>query len=272
MFRNLIASIPVLFATLAFSLSAVAQNVLRPQYLSEGLGRSFVSGEDLTYTVRYGFVTGGLGHFTVRDTTINGRRVNHIVCAGQTTGVADVFFKVHDSYESYLDAETQKVVMSKRNIREGKYKYNDVVTYDNRSHLISKSIRKRDKPEIHATQSAPVDIIDMVGAFYHARNNAFSDNLSVGDTISYETFFSNEIFPLRIVYRGKETIKTKLGKIECLKLSPVTEVGRTFNSDDDMHLWITNDGNHLPVKIQFDLTVGSFVCELTDASGLKNPY
>ncbi len=258
-----------IFAILCFAtvLPAMAQSTLRPQ-LSDAKHNSFGPGEDLVYSVKYGFVKGGEGHFYVSDTIINGRHANHIVCAGRTTGVADAFFKVRDSYESYLDAETQLSVMSKRNIREGRYKYNDVVTYNRSDNSINKSIKKRDNPVVNDSHEVPARILDIVGAFYHARNNAFNTGLVVGDTICYETFFSNQVFPLYIKYRGTETIKTIFGKQECYKFSPITEVGRSFKTEDDMHIWITKDDNCLPVKIKFDLTVGSFVCELSQAKGL----
>ena len=56
----------------------------------------------------------------------------------------------------------------------------------------------------------------------------------------------------------------------CDKFAPVTEKGRSFEGDDNMHLWITADANRVPVKIKFDMKVGSFVFELTKAEGLKH--
>lgn len=244
-----------------------AQTTHRPQYREAG-GQAFAPGEDLTYTVRYGFIKGGEGRFSVRDTTIGGRRANHIVCGGRTTGVADLVFKVRDSYESYMDPDTHLPIISKRNISEGRYKYRDEVTYDRDGGTMRKSVSSRGKPPVCTTDTMPYRLVDMVGAFYHARNNAFDDRLTPGDTIFYETFFSDEIFPLHIRYDGAETIKTIFGRKRCLKFTPITEVGRAFKSKDDMHLWVTADANRLPVKIEFDMLVGSFVCELSRASGL----
>ena len=226
--------------------------------------RAYQDGEQLEYTVRYGFVTGGVGHFSVRDTTINGIKTNHIVVRGETTGIADIFYKVRDSYESYVNPETQLPVKAIRNISEGKYKKYEEVDYnrENNSLYSSRKGEQNDMPE---------NIVDMVSAFYHARNNTFDDNLSIGDTIFYETYFSGQIYPLRIRYMGKETVSTKFGKIKCYKFIPITEVGRSFKSEDDMHVWISCDGNHVPIKIKFDLAVGSFVCELTKYQGMRYP-
>lgn len=250
------------------SCASAAQRTFRPQY-DKPIANSFAPGEDLSYTVKYGFIKGGEGRFTVVDTVINGRKVNHITVAGRTTGVADVFYSVRDSYESFLDVETQLPALSKRNISEGRYRYNDVVSYDRANNRLSKSVKKRDKPVEVKTQDAPDRIVDIIGAFYHARNNAFDSRLAKGDTIYYKTFFSNEIYDLNIRFDGVETLKTALGKVPCYKFTPITEVGRSFKNKEDMHLWITADNRRLPVRIKFDMTVGSFTVDLVSAKGIK---
>lgn len=264
--NKLAALLPVLLVSLPCQ--APAQQTHKPQY-EQPRANSFAPGEELTYTVKYGFIKGGEGKFTVTDTIVDGRKVNHITVAGKTTGVADVFYKVRDSYESFLDVETQLPVMSKRNISENKYRYNDVVTYDRENNLLSKSVKKRNNPVEVKTQAAPDKIVDIIGAFYHARNNAFDSRLAKGDTIYYKTFFGNEEFDLNIRYDGTETLTTALGKKVCYKFTPITEVGRSFKNKEDMHLWITADASRLPVRIKFDMTVGSFTVDLASAKGVK---
>ncbi|MCQ2236516.1 MAG: DUF3108 domain-containing protein [Bacteroidales bacterium] len=231
--------------------------------------RAFRAGEDLTFTVKYGFVKGGEGHFFVTDTVINGRHAEHITISGRTTGLADAIFEVRDTYESFMDKQTQLPLVSIRNIKEGKYRYFDRTTYDNNEGTVSihKETRRGEKD---TTEFVGRNMLDIVSAFYFARNNSFNNTMSIGDTISFNTYFGGQIFPLRIRYQGTEKVKTKLGKVLCYKFAPVTEVGRTFKSKDDMHLWITADDNRLPVKIEFKMLVGSFSCELTSCKGLAH--
>lgn len=261
--------ISIALAVLALATAATAQKTYRPQYDSIR-HEAFGPGEKLTYSVKYGFIKGGESQFTVRDTIIDGKHTNHVTCGGRTTGLADIVYRVRDSYESYMDATTQLPVMSKRNIAEGRYRYYDKVVYNRETGKMEKTIRSRNKPVKHEKQEMPESLVDIVAAFYHARNNAFDGRLVPGDTIHYETFFSNEIFPLVIRYNGIETINTVMGPKACYKFTPITEVGRSFESNDDMHLWVTADANRVPVKIKFDMKVGSFVFELTKAEGLKH--
>lgn len=267
---NKFASFVAIAASLVISAGAVslAQRTHKPQYEAP-VCNAFAPGEELVYSVKYGFIKGGEGRFTVTDTVVDGRHTNHVTVAGRTTGVADLFYEVRDSYESFLDCETQLPLLSKRNISEGRYRYNDVVSYNRADNTMSKTVHKRGKLVESKTQSAPEDIVDIIGAFYHARNNAFDDRLAIGDTIYYKTFFSNEIFDLNIRYDGTETINTIFGRTLCYKFTPITEVGRSFKNKDDMHLWISADSRRLPMRIKFDMTVGSFTVDLAKASGIR---
>jgi hypothetical protein len=225
---------------------------------------SYGHGETLKYSLNYGFVTGGMGILSVRDTVIMGQKVHHIVARGETVGVADALFRIRDRYESFINPSTSLPVKSVRSIREGRYSYYDEVTYNHDSlYVISKK---------KGMQPVPSKIQDILSAFYYARNYKFNDKLKQGEVIEIMTYFSNELYPLRIKFKGIETIKTKIGQVECYKFSPVTEVGRSFNGEEDMHVWISRDNNRIPVRIQFNLVVGSFTCDLQSYKNLQNPF
>nr|WP_319399943.1 DUF3108 domain-containing protein [uncultured Carboxylicivirga sp.] len=226
--------------------------------------QSYKSGEVLTYTLNYGFVTGGKAYLSVNDSVINNTKTMHVVAKGETVGVTDVLYKIRDQYESFIDVKTQLPVKAIRSIREGRYRYYNEVEYNrDSSQVISQ------KSGTHDVQEG---ILDILSAFYFARNNKFNNNLTKGEVIEFMTYFSDENFPLRIRYQGVETIKTKMGKVECYKFSPVTEVGRAFKTEDDMHVWISKDKNRIPIRVRFDLAVGSFTCDLVHYNGIKYPF
>jgi hypothetical protein len=85
-------------------------------------------------------------------------------------------------------------------------------------------------------------------------------------------YFSDEIFPFHLRYKGKETIKTKFGKISCIKISPVVEVGRMFKSPDDLTVWFTDDDNRLPVQVKMDIRiVGAVYLKLIEYENILRP-
>ena len=232
----------------------------------QGQSSPFGSNEELIYTISYGIIKGGEARLTVKDTLMNKQKTLHLTAAGNTTGLVDAIYKVRDKYESFVNPQTIKPVKSIRDIREGRYRYyNEVLYYHDVDSTFINSQKSGEK-------YVPADIYDIVSAFYVGRKEHFNDSMVKGQIIEIYTYFSDEVFPLRIRYLGNEVVKTKLGKLDCYKFSPVTEVGRAFNSNDDMHVWITRDANKLPVKIRFNLIVGAFVCEIDSANGLKYPY
>jgi hypothetical protein len=224
-------------------------------------------GEELMYSLNYGFIQGGEANLLVKDTLLNGQKVHHVIARGKTIGLADAIYKVRDRYESFIHPETDLPVKSVRSIREGSYRYYNEVEYEHQ-HVDSVKIISQKS----GNHWGPENIQDILSAFYFARKHKFNDNLRKGDMIEIMTYFSDELFPLRIRYKGIETIDTPLGKLECYKFVPVTEVGRAFKNEDDMQVWISRDKNRVPVRIRFELRVGAFTCNLEQFRGLQNPF
>jgi len=226
--------------------------------------QAYQGGEHLVFTLNYGIVTGGRCYLTVKDSIWNNTNVHHVVGRGVTVGLADVLYKIRDRYETFISVDTNEPVKAVRSIREGRYRYYNEVEYNRDSlQVLSK------KTGVHEVQEG---ILDILSAFYFARNHKFNEELKVDEVIEFMTYFSDENFPLRIRYRGTEVIKTNFGKIECYKFSPVTEVGRSFKTEDDMHVWISRDGNRIPLRVKFNLAVGSFTCNLEEFKGLRHPF
>jgi len=235
-------------------------------YLQVTAQNPFGAGEELRYSLSYGIIKGGEGHLTVKDTVMDGKKLYHIKALGFTTGVVDAVYKVRDVYESFINPYTVQPVKSIRNIREGRYRwYNEVLYKHGKDSTLVISQRSGEK-------YVTADIYDIVAAFYVGRKKYFNDSMVEGQVIEIMTYFSDEVFPLRIRYRGIEVIKTAFGKVECYKFSPVTEVGRAFKTEDDMQVWITRDKNKLPIRIRFNLIVGAFVCDLESFKGLQNQF
>ncbi|MCX7861572.1 MAG: DUF3108 domain-containing protein [Bacteroidales bacterium] len=224
---------------------------------------AFKHGEFLQYLVYYGFINGGYAMLKVSDFEMNQKKYFHAVASGYSTGIADKLFKVRDVYETFVDYETGLPVKAIRNISEDTYKYYDEVLFNRKENIV---ISKR-KGKVNV----PENTMDILSAFYYARNNCFK-NLKTGDIITLETYFDDGMFTLQIRYKGTETIKSSLGKINCLKFSPVVEPGRIFDTQDDVTIWISNDNNFIPVRIQFDLLVGSIKADLVKYENLKHNF
>jgi len=230
---------------------------------------SYKVGEKLTYSVQYGVITGGMASLEIKSEMLNEEEVWHSIFIARTTGLADAIFKVLDIYESFINPDTELPVKSIRNIREGRYrKYNEVL-FDHKTRTDS-AILTSDLTGIHITKPG---IHDILSCFYYLRNHSFPDisNLKKGEMITIITWFTDELYPIRLRYIGTDEIRTKLGKIDCYKFNPVTEVGRLFKTEEDVSFWFSADNNFLPVKIRFNIFVGAFNVEIVSYEGLAYP-
>jgi hypothetical protein len=230
---------------------------------------SYMVGEKITYTIQYGLITGGTAFLELSSDTLKGNEVWHSKMLAKTTGIADAFFKVLDIYESYIDPSAELPVKSIRNVREGRYRKFNEVLFDHRTRADS-AILTSDLTGIHIV---PKGIHDILSCFYYFRNHILpvDTNLKIGGLTTITTWFTDELYPIRLRYIGTETVKTKAGRIKCYKFNPVTETGRLFKTEEDVSFWFSADKNYIPVKIRFNIFVGAFEVEMTKYEGLVYP-
>lgn len=245
----------ILILTLAFlcSFTAVKNTSIA--------NNTFGEGERLEYLVYYGWLDGGRATLTLNKSKEQGRDVYHAIASIKTIGIASTFVPLEDRYDSFFEMNTGKPLRAIRDVKEGTYTDYCVTTFDHSKNIVTSS--KKGKVEV------PENIFDIVSAFYHARRFEFG-NAKVGDTIRIKTYFTDELFPLDIIFKGKEKIKTKAGKFEALKFMPICEVGRVFRNEDDMTIYISNDENKIPLRMEFNMLLGSLKCDLVEFSGIKN--
>ncbi|MEM9024132.1 MAG: DUF3108 domain-containing protein, partial [Bacteroidota bacterium] len=188
--------------------------------------------------------------------------VGHVVGTGTSNRMFDLFFKVRDRYETYLDKEGVFPWVFVRRINEGGYKKKQDYTF-----LQNQEIVNNGKGTVYAV---PHGVQDMISSFYYARTLDLS-SAKQGDIFSVPTFVDNEYYVLRIKYLGNETIKVKKGKFNCMRFVPVVQKGRIFKEEEDMMVWITNDANKIPILAKAKVLVGSVKMEIEDYKGLANP-
>lgn len=224
---------------------------------------AFQIGEKLRYTARYGFIHAAEVTFEVQESKkeINGKKPLHFVASGRTTPSFDWFMKVRHRYDSYVDQKELLPMQFTESVREGKYKRDSYANFDQKGNKIIAS------KGTFVSDDVTFDILSM---YYFARCLDLR-NVKVGEIIKMKYFLDDGIYPLDIEYLGKETIKTESGKFECIKFSPALQPGRVFRKDSRMYMWITNDANRIPVKVEVEILIGSVVLELEKFDGLKNP-
>jgi hypothetical protein len=226
--------------------------------------KAFKEGERLVYRLTYGVFDAGEATLSVLPTkkTVKGRKLLRMRGVGRTVSAFEWFYKVNDLYESYMDAEAMVPWVFKRRVDEGGHKINQDYTF-----FRSKNQVQTEKGKKH---DVPDRVQDMISAFYYARTLDFS-KAKKGQEYSVDIFLDDELFPTKIKYLGKEVIRTRKGKFRCHKFEPVVEQGRVFKADDALTVWITDDGNKIPIMAKAKIQVGSIKMHLVKWDNLANP-
>jgi hypothetical protein len=223
---------------------------------------SYKCGEKLTFRVHYGMIDAGECSLEIMPAyeKIGPRDCYHIVGIGKSLGAFNMFFKVIDRYETVIDDEALTPWLFIRRVNEGGYKINQNYSFNPYKHTVNTG---------KETVVVPDSIQDLLSAFYFARTFDFK-NIKEGDFFEVKIYLDEKLYPMGIKFLGRETVATKLGKFQCLKFSPQLERGRIFKEQEGMTLWISDYLNHIPIRLESDLLIGSIKIDLSDYSGLSN--
>lgn len=227
---------------------------------------SFREGERLTFKVFYnmGFIWihAGNANFTTTLEDYNGHKSYHIIGDGKTASSYEWFYKVNDRYETYINTETLAPDRFIRNVHEGSTKiYQDVTFNHEKKFALSKN-------KVYSITKCTQDVLS---AIYFARNIDYN-KYNIGDKIPFNMFLDDQLYSLYIKYMGKEVIETKMGKFRAIKIVPLLISGTIFDGGEKMVVWVSDDNNHLPLRVDSPILVGSIKVDLIDYGNLRNPF
>jgi hypothetical protein len=235
---------------------------------------AFQEGEWFKFKMSYsGFFKAGNATLSLKETSLNGKPVFHVVGKGWTTGLIKAVFKVKDRYESYFDKETGVPYKFIRKIDEGGHTKDVEINFDQENKKAEVFNKKKKKVTTVTTEQ---DVQDMVSMYYYLRNTIDIDALKIGDEIETNMFFDEENYGFKLKYLGRETIEVEINgsevKVKTIKFRPYVMAGRVFKEEESLTLWVSADKNKIPLKIKADLAVGSLRADLIAFKGLKHSF
>ncbi|RQO32694.1 DUF3108 domain-containing protein [Taibaiella sp. KBW10] len=223
------------------------------------------SGEVVNFTVYYNlsavWVGAAKASFTTKLETLDGKPVFHVIGLGNTVKSYDWIFSVKDKYETYIDTATMLPVKFVRDINEDGHKLYQYVRF------LPAQKKAFTNNKVY---TVPECIQDVLSAVYYARNIDYS-KYNVGDKIPFDMFLDEEVFHLYIRYMGKEKITTKYGTFNTIKIKPLLVEGTLFKGGEKMEIYVSDDDNHIPVRISSPILVGSIKVDMMSYSGIRYP-
>ena len=224
----------------------------------------FQEGERLQYVLEWMGIDVGRAVFTVdAKGRFHGKPAWHFKMEAVTTSWADRIYRVRDKMDGYADPAMRRAIGHQKIAREGSY-HRDIVLNLDWKH---KRVVYRNQWRSYPAQPLFDDTWDPLGLLYAFRMMPISGKglhkMSVTDGL--KTIRAD----VRVV--GKETIVVGGRKIAAWHVEPeMKDVGGIFERSPGarMHVWVSDDGRHLPLRMQSKVIVGNFTATLVKATNL----
>lgn len=227
---------------------------------------SFRAGESFTLKVYYNlgkiYVGAGEATLSVTNEKLDGKDIYHITAEGKTYRSYDWIFKVRDTYESFIDTATLQPYKFLRNVNEGGYKILNNVVFDHEANTATSAKAKLTTPRC---------IQDVISALYYARNIDFN-KYKPNDKITFSMYLDDKIYEIYIRYMGKEEVDTRFGKFRAIKFKPLLLKGTAFTGGEQMTVWVSDDENKIPLRIDSPISVGSIKVDMIDYKNLRYAF
>ena len=228
---------------------------------------SFNAGEKIHYTIYYNvvgmYVNAGNADFVTQSSSFNGTSTYTFTATGNSNRRYDWIFKVRDKYESIVDSKTLLPFQFVRQINEGSFHQTESISFNQQTKTVTTSTA----PGVFATGDCTYDVIS---AIYAARNINFASS-KINDKINLNFFLDKSLYPSYFKYLGRYQMTTQYGKFNVIKLAPLLVKGTVFNGGEKMVVWVTDDANHIPVRIETPLVVGSIKVDMVSFENLRYP-
>ncbi len=118
--------------------------------------------------------------------------------------------------------------------------------------------------------STPEYVHDIVSAFYYVRTLDLTHSHK-GDVIHLVNFYDGKTHPLDVRVLGHQQVETEVGTFECSVIEPMVVEGGLFKNEGSIKIWLTDDDNHMPVKMASKAIIGEIEAKLIKYEGVRGP-
>ena len=216
-------------------------------------------GERLVFAIQYGLIYAGDATLEVRNIAIiDSIPAYHIISTARTNRAFDIVFKVRDRVESFMDFENLITLRFEKHLREGKFKRDEEVWFDQKQHLA----HYPDK-----TLPIPPNTQDFLSALYYVRTLP----IEVGEAIAMANHTGGKNYPIYVKVLGRERVTVPAGTFDCIVVEPVLQTTSIFEHKGKLTIWLTDDSLKMPVLMRSKVVIGAFEAVLKEYTTSEVP-
>lgn len=235
---------------------------------------AFSSGEFLTYNLYYNWqfiwVKAGNASLSTIRSVYKGTPAYRASLTTRGSEKVDGMFILRDTLLCYSSTHMEPLYYRK-GAREGKrYTVDEVFySYHNNKCNIRQHRQKNDGSHFWTRKSLTYCVYDMLNIFLRARSFSVA-GWKKGHIVDFPIADGNGVTPARLLYKGKKNIKGDNNvKYRCLQLSYLEKEDGKYKRIVDFY--VTDDANHVPVRLDMFLRFGAAKAFLVGYKGLRNP-
>jgi hypothetical protein len=206
----------------------------------------FGPGEKSTFEVRFGGVKVGGGSLEILGVeSVRGRDSYHTLFSVQG---GTFFYRVNDSYESWIDTRTLNSLLFIRQIEEGtRERAQQFEIMPEKGTYIERTRQKT------TTKPSVPDPLDEGAFLYFVRTVP----LVVGQTYDFPRYFIRDRNPVRVRVLRKEKVTVPAGTFNAIVVQPIIKTRGIFSEKGQAEVWLSDDSTRKLLQVKSKLSFGS---------------
>lgn len=234
---------------------------------------AFKSGEFLSYNLyfnwKFVWVKVGNASMSTVESHYNGKAAYRSSLITRSSANADKFFVMRDTLLCYNSLKLEPLYFRK-GAREGdRYTVDEAFfSYPSGAMHLKQHQQKNNGTHVWKDTNLSECTFDMLSIFLRARS--FNPTgWKKGYRVKFPITDGTKVIPAVLEYKGKTTVKADNGcKYRCLQLSYM-ELEKTGKYKEIVRFFVTDDSNHVPIRLDMTLKFGSAKAFLVGMKGVK---
>jgi hypothetical protein len=224
----------------------------------------FKAGEVLTYDVSWSsYLTAGAATVSVKEKKPSyGSTAYYIVAEGRPTTLLSKLYTLYYKADTLVDAYSLLPQRGSLYSEEGKRHRMKTTTFNQSANNVRYEVQTATR--VQRDIAVPGFTQDALSALYVLR----SIPMQAGDQFNMPVTDAGDVYKVQMQVGGIEPLKTGIGTINAMKITPVVTASKNTAPARGLALWLSNDTRRIPLKIEAQLAVGKFVITLRDATGI----
>ena len=237
--------------------------------------KAFQAGETLTYDLYFNWkfiwVKAGTANYSVRKTTYKGQESLRTDLLFQGSKRLNAIFPMKDTLISQMTPELVPLYFRKGALEGKRYTVDEVwYSYPNGKSHVNQHFLTHEGELLktqHETEECNYDMLSIL----NVARSFDPSSYKIGQRIHFPMATGKKVEKQTLIYKGKEVFEANNDvKYRCLVFS-LLDYDVKDTDKEMLRFYVTDDQNHLPVRIDFYLRFGTAKAFYKSGKGLKNP-